>query len=246
MGNRLVKYPSPLSSPLRGEGSKNQKAIVLLSGGLDSATALYYAKSMGYSCECLIFDYGQRHKREIESAKRIARACGAGYNVIMINLPWKGSSLLDKNTAIPKPANRQSGKQANIPNTYVPARNTIFLSFAVSFAEAIGARAVFIGANAIDFSGYPDCRPAYFEAFGKVIRRGTKAGIGKKPIEIFTPLIDKTKAGIIRMGTRLKVPYGLTWSCYKGGRRPCLECDSCILRAKGFREAGLADPAAKL
>jgi len=226
-------------------GSNNQKAIVLLSGGLDSATTLYYAKSKGYYCECLIFDYGQRHKREIESAGKIARACGAGYKVIKINLPWKGSSLLDNSIPVPKPANRPTGRPANIPSTYVPARNTIFLSFAASFAEAIGARAVFIGANAVDYSGYPDCRPVYFEAFENVIGRGTKAGIEKKPIEIFTPLIDKTKAGIIRMGMKLKVPYELTWSCYKGGRSPCLECDSCALRAKGFKEAGLTDPAIK-
>ncbi len=257
MGNRLVKYPSPLSSPPatkmagrhRGEGrvrgNKNQKAIVLLSGGLDSATTLYYARSKGYDCECLIFDYGQRHKREIESAKRMAKACGAGHKVIKITLPWKGSSLLDDEMTIPVGRSPQKMK-SSVPNTYVPARNTIFLSFAVSFAEAISAHAVFIGANAIDFSDYPDCRPAYYEAFGKVIRRGTKAGIEKKPIKIFTPLINKTKAQIIRMGTRLRVPYEYTWSCYSGGRRPCLRCDSCVLRAKGFREAGLIDPLAKI
>lgn len=249
MGNHLDRCPSsfplPYGERIKVRGSKVQKAIVLFSGGLDSATTLYYAKSKGYDCECLIFDYGQRHKREIESAKKIARACGAGYKVIKIKLPWKGSALLDNSISVPKPANRPTGEPVNIPSTYVPARNTIFLSFAASFAEAIGARAVFIGANAIDYSGYPDCRPAYFEAFGKAIGLGTKAGIGEKPIEIFAPLIDKTKAGIIRMGMKLKAPYELTWSCYKGGKSPCLECDSCALRAKGFKEAGLADPAIK-
>lgn len=250
MGNHLAKCPSsfplPYGERIKVRGSKNQKAIVLFSGGLDSATTLYYAKSKGYDCECLIFDYGQRHKREIESAKKIARACGAGYKVIRISLPWKGSALLDTRIKVPEHNNPITQKLNNrIPVTYVPARNTIFLSFAASFAEAIGARAVFIGANAVDYSGYPDCRPAYFEAFGKVIGRGTKAGIEKKPIEIFAPLIDKTKAGIIRMGMKLKVPYELTWSCYKGGRSPCLECDSCALRAKGFKEAGLTDPVIK-
>lgn len=221
-----------------------KKAVILLSGGLDSATTLYYARSKGYSCECLIFDYGQRHKKEIRSAKKIARSCGAKYEIIKINLPWKGSSLLDTKMSIPE--GRSPGRmKKNIPDTYVAARNTIFLSFATSYAEVRGAEAIFIGANAIDFSDYPDCRPAYYEAFRKVIRQGTKAGIGRRPIKIITPLIDKTKARIIKMGTRLKVPYEYTWSCYKGARRPCLECDSCILRAKGFREAGLNDPALK-
>ncbi len=218
------------------------KAVVLLSGGIDSSTTLYYAKDKGYDCHCLIFDYGQRHKKEIESAKKVARVCGAGWQVVKFDLPWKGSALLDKKMKIPK--RRGPSEMTNkIPSTYVPARNTIFLSFATSYAEAIGAKAIFIGANAIDFSGYPDCRPAYYNIFRKLIKRATKVGVEGNGIKIFTPLIKMTKAQIIRLGMRLKVPYKYSWSCYKGGNRPCLVCDSCILRAKGFDETGFIDPA---
>lgn len=215
------------------------KAVVLLSGGLDSATVLYYAKSKGYDCRCLVFDYGQRHVREIESAKKIAASCGADVKVVKIMLPWKGSALLDRKIKIPE-SDGQAGNR--IPVTYVPARNTIFLSFAVSYAEAIGAAAVFIGANAVDFSGYPDCRPAYYKAFRKVSKQGTKRGLEGKAINILTPLINKSKAQIIRMGLKLRVPYQYTSSCYKGARTPCLKCDSCLFRAKGFKEAGALDP----
>ncbi|OGX32763.1 MAG: 7-cyano-7-deazaguanine synthase QueC [Omnitrophica WOR_2 bacterium RIFCSPLOWO2_02_FULL_50_19] len=229
-------------NPVRGTG---KKAIVLLSGGLDSATTLYYAGSKGYDCRCLIFDYGQRHRKEIESAKKIARSRGAAYEVMKFGLPWKGSALLDGKIPLPgKGALRKKGK--GIPPTYVPARNTIFLSFAVSYAETIGASAVFIGANAVDFSGYPDCRPEYYRVFDKLVKRGTKAGAGKKKIRIFTPLIYKTKAEIIKLGTKLGVPYEYTWSCYAGGKRPCLKCDSCVFRGKGFKEAGVRDPLLKI
>lgn len=222
------------------------KAVVLLSGGIDSSTTLYYARHKGYDCHCLIFDYGQRHRREIESAKKIARDCGANWQVVKFNLPWRGSALLDKKMAIPKRNNAITLKRNNvIPSTYVPARNTVFLSFATSYAEAIGAKAIFIGANAIDFSGYPDCRPAYYEIFKVLIKYGTKVGIEKNGIKIFTPLIEMTKAQIIKLGTKLKVPYEYTWSCYSGGKRPCLKCDSCVLRAKGFNEAGFIDPLIK-
>ncbi|MBI3318863.1 MAG: 7-cyano-7-deazaguanine synthase QueC [Candidatus Omnitrophica bacterium] len=219
-----------------------KRAVVLLSGGLDSATTLYEARSQGYRCHCLIIDYGQRHRREVESAKRIAQAAGSAARVIRIWLPWGGSALTDRSIRVPVGRSlKKIGK--GIPATYVPARNTVFLSYAASWAEAIGASAIFIGANAIDFSDYPDCRPNYYGAFRKVIRLGTKAGVEGREIRIATPLIRMTKAKIIRRGRKLKVPYELTWSCYAGAKRPCGRCDSCLLRAKGFREAGLRDPA---
>jgi len=205
-----------------------RKCIVLLSGGIDSTTTLYYAKSKGYKCQALIFDYGQRHKKEIRSAVAVAKRAKVPYQVIKIKLPWKGSSLLDKKLKVP--VHRIIGKK--IPSTYVPGRNTIFLSFAVSLSESIGADAIFIGANAVDFSGYPDCRPEYYKAFRKLIQKGTKA----KMIKIMTPLIKMAKSQIIRLGLKLGAPLDLTWSCYKGGKRPCGVCDSCRLREKGFRE----------
>lgn len=217
------------------------KAVVLLSGGIDSSTTLYYAKHKGYDCRCLIFDYGQRHRKEILRAKKVARLCGADWQIVKFSLPWKGSALLNKKISIPRKRSL-SGIGNSIPATYVPARNTVFLSYAASYAEAIGAKAIFIGANAVDFSGYPDCRPAYYEVFRKLIRCGTKVGVEGKGIKVLTPLIKKTKAQIIRLGNRLRVPYEHTWSCYSGGREPCLTCDSCILRAKGFKEAGIVDP----
>lgn len=218
------------------------KAVVLLSGGLDSTTTLYYALSQKFRCHCLIVDYGQRHRKEVAAARRIAKAAGSPFQVIRIQLPWGGSALTDRRIRVPKGRSlAEIGR--GIPATYVPARNTLFLSYAVSFAEAIGATAVFIGANFLDASGYPDCRPAYYRAFAQVIRRGTKTGAEGKPIRIATPLIRKTKAQIIRLGRRLGVPYELTWSCYLGKTRPCGKCDSCLLRAKGFHEAGLSDPA---
>lgn len=223
-----------------------RQAVVLLSGGLDSATTLYLAKKGGFRCFCLVFDYGQRHKREIESAKKIASTAHCPYRVIKFNLLGKGSSLLDRRLKIPKRVNESTRKQVNeIPSTYVPARNIIFLSFALSFAEAMGAEAIFIGANFIDYSGYPDCRPEFYQAFNKIISCGTKAGVEKKTISIQPPLIYKNKAEIIRLGARLGVPFKLTWSCYQGGKRPCGKCDSCYFRAKGFKEAGLKDPLLK-
>ena len=219
------------------------KAVVLLSGGLDSATVLYLARSHGYKCLCLIFDYGQRHKREIESAKRIAKSALCPYEILKIKFPWKGSALLDNKVKIPGVTKSQSHKVTSaIPATYVPARTIIFLSFAVSYAEAVGAETVFIGAHTEDYSGYPDCRPEFFRAFRKTVSCGTKAGIEGRGIDIKAPIINKGKSEIVKLGKRLKVPFELTWSCYQGGRHPCGKCDSCRFRAKGFREAGLEDP----
>ncbi len=219
-----------------------KQAIVLLSGGLDSATTLFFAKKKGYEISCLIFDYGQRHCKEIFCAQKVARSADCDFKVVKIVLPWKGSSLLDKKLSLPK--NRKVDVK-EIPSTYVPARNIIFLSYAASFAESLGAGVIFIGANAIDYSGYPDCRPEFFKAYREVLRRGVKTGVEGRPIQIKTPLIKFTKAQIVKLGLRLKVPYHLTWSCYAGGKRPCGACDSCILRRRGFDEIGAIDPVRK-
>ena len=241
-----------------------KSSIVLLSGGLDSATALYLALSEGYQCRCLIFDYGQRHQREIEAAKAVARRAKCAYEIVKIKLPWGGSSLLDKDSVLGVSGSgndqgisaleknrgiKRTGKlklvsgYQGIPDTYVPARNIIFLSFALSYAEATEAKAIFIGAHAQDYSGYPDCRPEFFRSFGKVITTGTKAGVQKRGIVVKVPLQNKNKSQIIKLGFKLNVPFELTWSCYKGGGKPCGKCDSCYYRAKGFKEAGLSDPA---
>jgi len=225
---------------------KNKSAVVLLSGGLDSAVVLSLAKKQGFESYCLIFDYGQRHSKEINAAKAIARQAKCRIQTVKIALPWKGSALLDQRTAVPeinKPKVKVKG--SGIPNTYVPGRNIIFLSFAISFAEAISAQAVFIGAHAQDYSGYPDCRPEFYRAFARVVSCGTKAGVENKPIRIIAPLLKMSKAQIIIAGRKLKVPFGLTWSCYKGGKAPCGVCESCYYRAKGFKEAGVSDPALK-
>lgn len=214
------------------------KAVVLLSGGIDSSTTLYYALNKGYRPQCLIFDYGQRHRKEVNSAKKIAELAGVGYLVLRLSFPWGGSALLDKNVRIP----RGREKRKTIPPTYVPARNIIFLSYALSYAEAISACEIFIGANAIDYSGYPDCRPEFVNAFQKMANLGTKTGVEGKGIKISAPLINMRKSEIIKMGVKLGVPYEYTWSCYQGGKMPCGRCDSCILRKKGFEGAGLEDP----
>jgi len=215
-----------------------RQAVVLLSGGLDSTVSLYFARSRGFVCFCLIFDYGQRHRKEIYAARKIARQANCRFQIVKINLAWKGSSLLDKKLRLPI---SQCQTVNTIPSTYVPARNIIFLSFALSYAEAIRAKAIFIGAHAQDYSGYPDCRPEFYRAFSRVIATGTKAGVEKTKIKVLTPLIHKTKAQIIKLGAKLGVPFGLTWSCYQGGKYPCGKCDSCYFRAKGFQESGLKD-----
>lgn len=212
---------------------KNKSAVVLLSGGLDSATVLYFARAKGYQCFCLIFDYGQLHKKETACAVKLAKQSGSAYGISKINLPWKGSALLDKQLKVPDKVTR------GIPATYVPARNIIFLSFALSFAETIKAEAIFIGAHAQDYSGYPDCRPEFFKSFIQMAKCGT---VGGKKIEILAPLLNKRKSQIIQLGEKLEVPFELTWSCYRGQKYPCGKCDSCHYRAKGFKEAGLVDP----
>ncbi|OGC13281.1 7-cyano-7-deazaguanine synthase QueC [candidate division WOR-1 bacterium RIFOXYC2_FULL_37_10] len=206
-----------------------KKSIILLSGGLDSATTLYYAKDKGYNCYVLIFDYGQRHKREIKSAVEIARQLKVPYQIVKIVLPWKGSALTDASVKIPI-ERTLSQISKDIPATYVPGRNTIFLSFALSYAEAIGAKFIFIGANVIDYSGYPDCRPQFLEAFQRLIKKGAR----DTEIAIKAPLIRKTKLQILKMAMKLGVPIDKTWSCYSGGETPCGVCDSCLIRNKAF------------
>lgn len=217
----------------------NKKAVVLLSGGLDSATVLYYAIKRGYDCSCILFDYGQRHKKELECAARLAKRNGCKFRVVRISLPWSKSSLTDKKLKIPSSSKLSALSSdrlsyASLPSTYVPGRNTIFVSFALSYAETLGAQTLFIGANAVDFSGYPDCRPDYYLAWNRLIK-----ALGIK-IRIEAPLIRLDKAEIVKLGHRLGVPFGLTWSCYKGGKTPCGVCDSCRFREKGFKEAQIA------
>lgn len=219
-----------------------KKAVVLLSGGLDSATALYWAKSRGYRCVGLNFEYGQRHSRERKSARKIAQAAKIPLHEVSLSLPWlQSSSLVNHKKKLPDLPLSKIGR--GIPSTYVPGRNTVFVSIAVSLADSIGAEAIVIGANAYDFSGYPDCRPEYYRAFQKVAQLGTQRGSEGKRTRILAPLVSLNKAQIIQLARRLKASLQYTWSCYAGGLSPCGKCDSCKLRAKGFREAGLLDPA---
>ena len=216
-----------------------QKSVALLSGGLDSATTLAIALDEGYDVYALSFDYGQKHKKELVCAEKIAGHYRINHKIVKVDLSWAKSALTDKKIRIP-------GKRKNIgkdiPVTYVPARNMIMLSFALAYAETINADAVFIGANAIDYSGYPDCRPEFYRAFQKTAELGTKKGVEGKTVEIKYPLINMSKSGIIKKAMKLGVPYHLTWSCYKGKKKACGKCDSCILRLKGFKEAGYEDP----
>jgi 7-cyano-7-deazaguanine synthase len=217
-----------------------KKAVILLSGGLDSATALAIARAQGYACHALSLAYGQRHAVELEAAGRVAGALGVvEHKVIPIALDaFGGSALTDRAIAVPETEGE------GIPVTYVPARNTVFLSLALGWAEVLGARDLFLGVNAVDYSGYPDCRPAFIEAFEKLANLATKAGVEGQPFRIHAPLIHMTKAEIIQTGSRLGVDYGLTISCYQADAAgvACGRCDSCRLRAQGFREAGVADP----
>ncbi len=214
------------------------KAVVLLSGGLDSAVSLWWAKKKGYQCEAVTFDYGQRHKKELKQAARLAKLARVPLHQVRFALPWSGSSLTDVKQALPNRTVAHIPK--SIPSTYVPGRNTIFLSFALSLADQISARAIVIGANAIDYSGYPDCRGPYLSAFEKTATLGSRLGTeDKKSISILAPLLHLTKKDIVLLGTKLRVPISITWSCYKGGKEPCGYCDSCRLRQKGFQEAGI-------
>lgn len=217
-----------------------KKAIVLLSGGLDSATVLAHAVSKGYDCYALSFDYGQRHRFELKAAKKVAKALGATeHKVVKVGLSSFGGSALTSDIPVPKKkSHRDIG--ADIPVTYVPARNTVFLSLALAWAEAVGARDIFIGVNALDYSGYPDCRPEFIRAFTRTANIATKAGVEGGKFRIHTPLIRMTKAEIIRMGRALGVDYAMTHSCYdpEPDGTPCGRCDSCLLRQKGFDEAG--------
>jgi len=217
-------------------------AVVLLSGGLDSYTAAAIAKSDGFVLNALTIDYGQRHVREVEAARAVARALGvARHQELHVDLRGIGGSSLTSDVDVPRDRDLSA---TDIPSTYVPARNTIFLSLALGWAEVLAARDLVIGVNALDYSGYPDCRPEFIEAFEALAGVATRAGVEGARFRVHTPLIRLTKAEIIREGLRLGVDYGLTTSCYDPGPdgAPCGSCDSCLLRAKGFAEAGAADP----
>jgi 7-cyano-7-deazaguanine synthase len=223
-----------------------QPAVILLSGGLDSATALAIAQDEGYRPFALSFRYGQRHEIELSAARKVAAAMGVADHVIAdIDLRAFGGSALTADLAVPH-HNDVADLEDGIPITYVPARNTIFLSFALAWAETLEASDIFMGVNALDYSGYPDCRPEYIESYETMANLATKAGVeGQQHLHIHTPLIDLTKAQIIERGLSLGVDYGLTHSCYdpEGNGRPCGTCDSCLLRQKGFAEVGVEDPA---
>jgi 7-cyano-7-deazaguanine synthase len=226
-------------------GNIQKKAVVLLSGGLDSATVLATAKSQGYEPYALSFSYGQRHSWELEAAKRVAQSQGvADHKTATIDLRIFGGSALTDDIEVPK--GRSADEMSHgIPITYVPARNTIFLSFALAWAEVLGSSDIFIGVNVLDYSGYPDCRPEYIAAFERMANLATRAGVeGHQALQIHTPLITLSKAEIIRAGLDLGVDYGLTSSCYDPAPngQPCGRCDSCLLRIKGFRDNGVDDP----
>lgn len=222
-----------------------KKAVVLLSGGLDSTTTLAIARDAGYDTYCMSFRYGQRHTVELQFAEKAAKAFGVKQHVIVdIDLRIFGGSALTADIAVPRDRADEEMRDS-IPITYVPARNTIFLSYALAWAEVLGADTIFIGANAIDYSGYPDCRPEYIDAYQRMANLATQVGVeGKTELKIRAPLIDKTKAEIIRIGTALGVDYSLTLSCYDPDAegRACGGCDSCLLRKKGFKAAGIPDP----
>lgn len=218
----------------------NKKAVVILSGGLDSTTCMGLAREEGYICFPITFNYGQRHNIEIECAKKVANHYKVSdHKIVPLHFMKDigGSALTDSSIDVPEYADTQ-----DIPATYVPARNLIFLSLATAYAEVIGAERIYIGVSAVDYSGYPDCRPEFMQSMSETIRLATKVGTTSGQMEIVAPLIHLTKAETIQLGQRLNVPYELTTSCYLGGSQPCGTCDSCRLRQKGFEEAGAIDP----
>lgn len=218
-----------------------KKAVILFSGGLDSTTCLAYAKSKDFACYALSFDYGQKHVAELNAAKRVAAYFGAQHKIFKIDISqFGGSALTDKAIAVPD----YDAANTAIPSTYVPARNTIFLSVALAYAEVLGAKDIFIGVSHVDYSGYPDCRPEYIRAFQELANLATKIGVEEAGITIHTPIIHLSKAQTIQLGHQLGVDYALTVSCYKADEqgRACGNCDSCVLRKKGFADAGLSDP----
>lgn len=215
-----------------------KRAVVLVSGGLDSATTLAMAKDQGFDCQALAVNYGQRHRSELQAAERVARAAGVPLRIVDIDLRSIGGSALTDDIEVPE------GGTEGIPVTYVPARNTIMLSLAMGLAEVLQAEAIFIGVNAVDYSGYPDCRPEFIAAFESLANKATKAAVEGAPLVIHTPLIELTKAEIIQRGTLLGVDYGDTVSCYQADEdgRACAVCDSCLIRIAGFQAAGITDP----
>lgn len=228
--------------PPRPDGVARPRAVVLLSGGLDSCTAAAWAKSEGYDVYAISFDYGQRHKKELTSAKKVAAALKVKRHQVL-RLPigeLGGSALTDKSIAMPD-APKKGKIGAAIPVTYVPARNTIFLSVALGYAETVGASAIVIGANHLDYSGYPDCRPEYLEAFEKMANLATKAGVEGRTVNVLAPLLQLNKRDIVKLAIQLKAPIHHTWSCYRGGTKACGTCESCVLRLAGFKAAGVTD-----
>ena len=227
-----------MSSPTQ---SGERRAVILLSGGLDSGTTLAIARNAGFDCYCLSLDYGQRHQSELDAAARVAAALDAReHRIVHLALTdFGGSALTDKAIAVPV-----DGAQTGIPVTYVPARNTIMLSLALAWAEVLGSRDIFVGVNAVDYSGYPDCRPEFIAAYETMANLATKAGVEGAKLSIHAPLINLTKAEIIAQGSALGVDYGITVSCYQAddAGRACGTCDSCLLRRKGFSAAGVPDP----
>ncbi len=229
-------------TPDTPESGQAARAVVLVSGGLDSATTLAMARSAGFECHALAVDYGQRHRSELQAAQRVARAAGVPLKVLQLDLRAIGGSALTDDIDVPTEA--LEGQGGGIPVTYVPARNTIMLALALGYAEVLGANDLFIGVNAVDYSGYPDCRPEFIAAFQQTARLATKAGVEGAEITVQTPLIDLTKAEIIQQGIALGVDYSQTVSCYQADEagQACGSCDSCRIRAQGFADAGVPDP----